>query len=100
VGWTGNERVAFRMHLPSRIPFHNSPTGVGRGNILEWEQPLSARLAGEPIDMRVQMEPQSILYSTLLLFAGTIVAAAVTFGVVIWWVARRGRDEGLVNSES
>jgi hypothetical protein len=39
-------------------------------------------LSGVPLDLQVQMEPQSILYSTLLLFAGTIVAAAATFGVV------------------
>ena len=38
------------------------------------------------------MEPESILYTTLLLFGSTIVAAAMAFGVVIWWVARRGRD--------
>jgi hypothetical protein len=95
--WTGNEIVAFRIHIPSRIPrtaSHNSPTGVQRGNILEWEQPLRDRLGGVPLDLQVQMEPQSILYSTLLLFAGTVVAAAATFGVVIWWVARRGRAHG------
>ena len=40
VGWTGNELVAFRMHIPSVIAFHNSPSRrVQRGNILEWEQP-------------------------------------------------------------
>ena len=90
-GWSGNELVAFRVHIPSRIPSHNSPTGIQRGNILAWEQPLRDRLSGVPLDLQVQMEPQSILYSTLLLFAGTIVAAAATFGGVIWWVARKGR---------
>ncbi len=38
------------------------------------------------------MEPESILYTTLLLFGITIVAAAMTFGLVLWWVVRRGRD--------
>jgi uncharacterized membrane protein len=37
------------------------------------------------------MESQSILRNTLLLFVATIVAAGLTFLVVIWWVARRGR---------
>jgi hypothetical protein len=37
------------------------------------------------------MEPQSILYSTLLLFGGTIVAAAAAFAIVIWVIARKGR---------
>jgi hypothetical protein len=93
VGWTGDELVAFRMHIPSRVPFHNSPFDIRRGNILEWEQPLSERLKGATMDLQVQMEPRSILYSTLLLFAGTVVAAAITFAVVVWWVARRGRNE-------
>ena len=93
VGWTGDELVAFRLHIPSRIPFHNSPNDIQRGNILAWEQPLSARLEGAPLDLEVDMEPRSILYSTLLLFGGTIVAAAATFAVILWWVARRGREE-------
>ena len=44
VGWNGSELVAFRMHIPSVIVFHNSPSRkVQRGNILEWEQPLVDR---------------------------------------------------------
>ena len=93
VGWTSQEIVAFRMHLPSEILFHNAPSrGVERGNILEWEQPLQDRLAGMPIDIQVRLEPRSILYTTLILFGSTILAAAVAFGLVIWWIARRGRD--------
>jgi hypothetical protein len=92
VGWTGGELVAFRMHIPSEIPFHNAPSRqVQRGNIVEWEQPLAARLKGEPLDIRVQMEPESILYSTLILFGATILAAAATFAVIIWLVMRKGR---------
>jgi hypothetical protein len=92
--WTGREMVVFKMHIPSEIPYHNAPSRqTERGNILRWEQPLAARLKGEPLDVEVRMEPESILYSTLLLFGGTVVAAAITFGLVIWWVVRRGRDD-------
>jgi len=92
--WSGEEQVVFKMHIPSEIPYHNAPSRkTERGNILRWEQPLAARLKGEPLDVEVRMEPESILYSTLILFGFTIVAAAVTFGVVIWWVVRRGRDD-------
>jgi hypothetical protein len=91
VGWTGAELVAFRMHLPSRIPYHNAPSReVQRGNILEWEQPLAERLKGAPVDIQVHLETRSILYSTLLLFGGTVVAAAVAFALVLWWIARKG----------
>jgi hypothetical protein len=94
VGWDGSELVAFRMHIPSVIAYHNAPSKeVRRGNILEWEQPLGDRLKGVPVAVEVNMEPESILYTTLLLFGATIVLAAVTFGVVIWRVSRHGRDE-------
>jgi hypothetical protein len=94
VGWDGTERVAFRLHIPSVIVFHNAPSRkVQRGNILEWEQLLTDRVKGVPVDVEVNMEPESILYTTLLLFGSTIMLAAAVFGVVIWCVARHGREE-------
>ncbi len=100
VGWTGQELVAFRMHLPSEIPFHNSPGGVQRGNILEWEQLLSDRLAGAPLDIEVHMEPDSILFTTLMLFGSTVVAAAMSFALLLWWIVRRGRQGEMAESRS
>ena len=94
VGWDGEEVVAFRMHVPSEVLFHNSPADVRRGNIVEWEQALSSRLRGEPLELRVQMAPESILFNTLLLFGSTVVAAAGTFALAIWWIARLGRRSG------
>jgi hypothetical protein len=94
VGWDGEEVVAFRMHVPSEILFHNSPLGVRRGNIVEWEQTLSERVRGEPLELRVQMAPESILFNTLLLFGSTVVAAAGAFALAIWWIARPGRRGG------
>jgi len=95
VGWDGTELIAFRMHLPSRITYHNAPSHrTERGNILEWEQPLADRIRGMPIDIDVQLETQSILARTLLLFATTVVAALTTLGFVIWWIARRGQRAG------
>ena len=90
VGWSGREIVAFRLHLPSQIRDQNSGGSIGRGNILAWEQPLTDRLRGLPIEIEAWMDPQSILYHTLWLFAATFVAVAVAFGFVIWWVMRRG----------
>ena len=93
VGWTGSEIVAFRAHLPSRIEFHNVPSGqVQRGNILAWEQPFAERMRGAPLDLQARMEPQSILYRTLLLFAGTGLAALGTLALVVWWMARPSRS--------
>ena len=91
-GWSGREIVAFRLHLPSKIEYHNAgPANPKRGNILVWEQTLAGRLRGEPLTLDARMQTQSILYRTLWLFAATFVAVATMFGVIIWWIRRRGR---------
>lgn len=91
VGWDGDEIIAFRMHLPSKIAYHNAGAGnPGRGNILTWEQPLSERLRGAPLTLDARMETQSILYRTIALFGATFVVVALLFVVIIWRVLRRG----------
>jgi hypothetical protein len=96
VGWTGAEIIAFRLHLPARIRYHNAPSHrEERGNILEWEQTLSDRLKGEPIRMEVRMDPASILYTTLALFGAMAVLVAVVFTLIIWLVVRKGRKQEL-----
>jgi hypothetical protein len=92
-GWRGDELVAFRMHLPSKIRYHDAPSKqVERGNILAWEQPLAERLAGEPVSMEVRLDTQSILYRTLWLFGSMIVVVLLLFAGVIWWIMRSGRE--------
>jgi hypothetical protein len=97
VGWTGQELVAFRLHLPSKVRYHNTtPDNPKRGNIVVWEQTLNERLHGKPLgrDQRgldARMDPESILYWTLQLFGATFAAVAITFGALIWWILRRGR---------
>jgi hypothetical protein len=86
----GDELAAFRVHIPSEIVYHNAGAdNLRRGNILVWEQPLAERLRGVPLSLEAHMEPRSILYRTLILFGTTIVAAAMTFAAVIWWLIRR-----------
>jgi hypothetical protein len=92
-GWNGREIVAFRLHLPSKIRFHNTRPEV-RGNILVWEQSLADRLRSQPLMLEARMDPQSILYRTLWLFGITFVAVGIAFVLVIWWVMRRGRSTG------
>jgi hypothetical protein len=108
-GLSGNEIVAFRLHLPARIRFHNShyldrPASrpPARGNILTWEQRLGQRLEGKPIAyardrtadvIEVQMDRQSILYRTLWLFGLAFVAALLVIAALLWFTVRRGRGE-------
>jgi hypothetical protein len=98
VGWDGTEVIGFKLHLPSEILFENADGDVQRGNILEWEQPLAARLAGEPLHLQAHIATESILRQTLLLFGTTIVAAAIAFAGVLWWVSRRGRGADMAES--
>ena len=100
VGWNGSEIVAFRLHLPSRIIWHNSrdldtnqPTSAARGNILAWEQHLADRLEGAPIDVKIEMDSQSILHRTLWLFAGAFAAAVAALALLIWFTMSKGGGE-------
>lgn len=93
VGWNGQELTAFRMHLPSKIDWHNTPTHeVGRGNILSWEQPLTERMKGVPLELEARIETQSILYRTLWLFGLAFGVVALLFVAIVWWIVRRGQQ--------
>jgi len=90
VGWGGSELVAVRLHLPSVITFHNSPTRrTERGNIVVWEQPLADRQKGVPLEVQVTMQSQSILFRTLALFGAMGVLVVITFIAAIWFVRSR-----------
>jgi hypothetical protein len=100
VGWDGSEVVAFRLHLPSHIRYHNvrdletnEPGRIERGNILTWEQRLTDRLEGEPLTMEARMDSESILYRTLWLFAGAFAAAVLLIIGLIWLTIRKGAGE-------
>jgi hypothetical protein len=106
VGWNGSELVAFRLHLPSRILWHNSrdletnqPAETKRGNILAWEQHLADRLEGAPIYIKVELDSQSILYRTLWLFAGAFLAAVTALASLIWWTMRKGAAEATTSTQ-
>jgi hypothetical protein len=90
VGWDGQEMVAFRLHLPSKIRYHNAgPANFRRGNILVWEQALADRQAGKPLEMEARIEKVSILYRTLWLFGVSGLLAIAVLAAIIWWVMRK-----------
>jgi hypothetical protein len=98
VNWDGTEIVGFKLHLPSRVLDHNvkrladgSNGEIERGNILSYEQRLTDRRAGVPVEMRVLMGAESILAQTLMIFAGAAAAALAAIAIVIWLTMRRAR---------
>jgi hypothetical protein len=106
VNWDGSELVAFKLHAPSRIHWHNvrrledgEPGKADRGNILTWEQTLADRRAGKPVAsggdiagaMEARMGADSILYRTLWLFGGAFAAAALLLVTLVWLTMRRGK---------
>ena len=98
-GLSGNELVAFRLHLPSHIRYHNArdidsgePRTIQRGNILTWEQRLADRLQGMPVQIEVRMDSESILYRTLWLFGLAFLAALAVLGFLIWLTMRKGKE--------
>jgi hypothetical protein len=95
-GWQGDELVAVRVHLPSRVDYHNSPTRrIERGNIIVWEQLLSERINSVPLAIEARMEKESILFRTLALFGGMAVLVVLTFAGFIWFVkTRKPQDPG------
>ena len=90
VGWEGSELIAVRLHLPSKVTFHDSPSKkVERGNIVVWEQNLAERQKGAPLAITARMETQSILFRTLALFGAMGVLVVITFIAAIWFVKTR-----------
>jgi hypothetical protein len=94
-GWNGSELVVFRLHLPSKIAYHNARVeNFKRGNILVWEQTLADRLRGAPLVLDARMQTESILYRTLTLFGLMFLVVAAMFAIVIVAVARSGTKKG------
>jgi hypothetical protein len=92
VGWKGDELISVRLHLPSRIRYHNAGRdNLKRGNILIWEQTLADRQAGKPLEIEARIEQTSILYSALVLFAISGALALLVLATIIWWVVRKGK---------
>lgn len=87
------EMLAVRFHLPSDVRFHNSPSGVERGNILSWARPLGEYFESEPFSVEARFGRRSILAATvrIVLLAIALVASLIVGGV--YWMVRKGRRQ-------
>ena len=86
--------MAVRFHLPSKVYGHrNAVFGVERGNILGWRQDTKQALDGGRLEFGAEMDPRSILFSTVMLFAGAVVLAVLLLALGLWALVRRGRRD-------
>jgi hypothetical protein len=89
-----NGLMAVRFHLPSKVYGHRrAADGVERGNILGWRQETAAALDGGRLEFGAEMDERSILFSTVMLFAGAVVLAVLLLALALWAVVRRGRRD-------
>jgi hypothetical protein len=96
---TGGERdreglIAVRFHLPSKVYGHrNAAEGLERGNILAWREETAAAVDGGRLEFGADMDERSILFSTVMLFAGAVVIAVLLLAGALWAGVRRGRRD-------
>jgi hypothetical protein len=86
--------IAVRFHLPSKVYGHrNAADGLERGNILAWREDAAAAVDGGRLEFGADMDERSILFSTVMLFAGAVVLAVLLLAGALWAVVRRGRRD-------
>jgi hypothetical protein len=84
--------MAVRFHLPSKVFEHkNADGGVERGNIVGWRQDVTKGLAGQRLEFGAIMGARSILWSTVGLFALSIVGGLGALALALYLAFRRGR---------
>jgi hypothetical protein len=84
--------TAVRFHLPSKIYAHeNAHGGVGRGNIVTWEEDLARATEGAPLVFGATLDRRSILYTTVGLFAASITLGLALLAVALYAIMREGR---------
>lgn len=83
--------LAVRFHLPAKVYAHkNAYDGVERGNIVSWRESVAGALTGGRLDFGATMGETSILLSTVLLFAASIVIGVAILLGALWLVRRHG----------
>jgi hypothetical protein len=91
--------MRFRIHFPSPVHHHNSDTGVERGNIITWEQPIAKHLEGEPLHMVARFDRRTVLAATLMILAVAIGLAVLIIVISLYVLVRIGRRELAAESD-
>lgn len=85
--------VAFRFHLPSQVTYHNSPSGVERGNILGWEQTFDGLRRQGALKLEARFGRRSVLSATVQILAMALLAVITVVVMAFALMIRKGRKQ-------
>lgn len=85
-------RIAFRFHFPSSVSYHNSPTGLERGNILRWERE-ARELGREPFRIEAHFGRRSVLATTLTILVAALAIVVLSVALTLVFLVRKGRRQ-------
>lgn len=81
--------AAFRFHFPSAVRYHNSPSGIERGNIVSWKRAFD----GPPLDIRVRFDRRTLLAERVSVMGKALFLVVASIGTALLWMRRKGRRE-------
>jgi hypothetical protein len=89
----GFERLAaFRFHFPSTVAFHNSRTGLERGNIVRWERPVDELGEGK-LSIQAHFGVRSILSATFAILVAAVAIVVLGVALTLALIVRKGRRQ-------
>lgn len=92
--------LALRFHFPSSVRYHNSPRGIERGNIIEWERSPAELIDESELRVEARFERRSVLASTLVVLGTAFGIVAGAVGLALWLMVRKGRRQLALEGDS
>lgn len=85
--------LALRFHFPSTVSYHNSPGGIERGNIIEWERTAAEHFGGADLVVEATFERRSVLATTVVVLGMAIAAVVLSVALALFLMVRKGRRQ-------
>ena len=85
--------VAFRFHFPSPVRYHNSTSGLERGNIVRWETSVSELRRGVPLHLEARFDRRTVFSMTLILLAAAGALVILVISASLYFLTRLGRRQ-------
>lgn len=92
--------LALRFHFPSTVSYHNSPSGIERGNIIEWERTVSEQFDATELVVEATFERRSVLATTIGVVGTAVGIVALAVALALYWMVRKGREQLALEADS